>query len=210
MEPGHSHVHDGPDTPLPTHVRRLLAIGLAPFAIATIVATVLLWPAHAHHRAARELGQPATLVNATVEAVEPGECSGGGGQCLTVFLTITSGPDKGDTATLADQSAGPGAPPIHDGDHLVVGRTVDPTTQQVYYYFSDFQRRAPLLLLAALFGIVVVVVARWRGLAAVVGVGITGLVLVRFALPAIIEGKSPVAVSLTAGAIVLFVVLYLA
>jgi uncharacterized membrane protein len=56
----------------------------------------------------------------------------------------------------------------------------------------------------------VVLVARWRGVAALAGLVVTHLVLVVFVLPALLEGRSPVAVGLCGAAAILFVVLYLA
>ncbi|WP_242666472.1 YibE/F family protein [Parafrankia sp. CH37] len=43
----------------------------------------------------------------------------------------------------------------------------------------------------------VVAVARWRGLAALVGLVLSYLVIVRFTLPSLLDGHSPVAVALT-------------
>jgi uncharacterized membrane protein len=203
----HAHSHDA--LPLPPHVRRILAAALAPFALVTLIAVIVLWPAHPHPKATNDLGQPAQLVNATVEDLQAASCTGQA-RCFDVTITVTSGPDNGDTEILPSMVFGPGSPALHVGDKIVAGRSVDPVTKRVDYYFSDFQRRLPLLVLTLLFAVVVVGVARWRGLAAVAGLGVAGLVLVRFALPAILDGESPVAVSLAAGAVILFAVLYLA
>jgi uncharacterized membrane protein len=67
-----------------------------------------------------------------------------------------------------------------------------------------------LFALALLFAVVVVAVGRWRGLAALVGLVITAVVLVRFAIPAILDGESPVAVALVSSAAIIFVVIYVA
>jgi uncharacterized membrane protein len=56
----------------------------------------------------------------------------------------------------------------------------------------------------------VVLVARWRGLAALVGLGVAYGVLVFFLLPALLAGEPALPVGLTAAATILFVVLYLA
>jgi uncharacterized membrane protein len=61
-----------------------------------------------------------------------------------------------------------------------------------------------------LFAVVVVGIARWRGVAALAGLLFTWWVLITFMLPAILAGESPIAVALTAAALILFVVLYLA
>jgi uncharacterized membrane protein len=58
--------------------------------------------------------------------------------------------------------------------------------------------------------VIVVVVARWRGLAALAGLAVAWLVLVRFVLPDVLDGRSPVAVALVASAAIMIPVLYLA
>jgi uncharacterized membrane protein len=188
-----------------------LAAAVAPFAVAVIVGLLVLWPGNPHPKLARDAGTPASLVDATVTSVTRQPCPGGTpGQCANAFIKITSGPDRGQTSLLPDLTFGLGTPTIHDGDKIVVGRTVDPSNGRVDYYFSDFQRRLPLLVLALAFAALVVGVARWRGLAAIAGLAVTWLVLVRFVIPAVLGGESPVAVALIAGAAIMFVVVYLA
>ena len=65
-------------------------------------------------------------------------------------------------------------------------------------------------MIAALFAGLVFLVARWRGLAALAGVGVAYLMLVEFMLPALLAGRSPVAVAVCGSAAILFVILYLA
>jgi uncharacterized membrane protein len=67
-----------------------------------------------------------------------------------------------------------------------------------------------MLLLAVLFGVLVVAVGRWRGLAALVGLALTALVIVRFVIPSILENNSPVAVAIVGSAAIIFVVIYVA
>jgi uncharacterized membrane protein len=157
-----------------------------------------------------DAGQAARLVNATVTDVTIEPCPGGGGKCASAFIKVTSGPDKGETSVLPNLTFGVGTPTIHDGDKIVVGRTVDPSNGRVDYYFSDFQRRLPLTLLALAFAVVVVAVARWRGLAAIAGLAVAWVVVVLFVIPAVLDGESPVAVALVGGGAIMFVVLYLA
>ena len=194
----------------PLRVRRLLAAALVPFVLATAVGLAVLWPARQRHRPARSFGTPAQLVNGTVASVDTHPCPAGGGRCSTVFARVTSGADRGHPAILPDLALGPGVPLLHEGDRIVLGRTVDPTNGHVDYYFADYQRRFPLVLLAVLFAVLVVGVARWRGLAALVGMGVTLLVLVRFVIPATLEGESPVAIALVGSAAIIFVVVYVA
>jgi uncharacterized membrane protein len=65
-------------------------------------------------------------------------------------------------------------------------------------------------MLAVLFAIVIVAVARWRGLRALVGIGIAFVVLVVFMLPALRDGAPALPVALVASSAILYAVIYLA
>jgi uncharacterized membrane protein len=78
------------------------------------------------------------------------------------------------------------------------------------YTYYDMQRGRPLALLALAFAVTVVVVARWRGLRSLAGLAVAGAVVVEYLMPALLEGRSPVAVGLVSSAAIMIVVLYLA
>lgn len=59
------------------------------------------------------------------------------------------------------------------------------------YVFVDFERTVPVVVLALLYALVVVAVARWRGLRAIVGLGLAFTVLFGFMFPALLEGGPP-------------------
>lgn len=214
---GHAHAHlpagGDPDASPPRAarpVRVVLALALAPFLLATIVGLAVLWPRHGVTNA-RPLGTPAPLVNATVTATRATRCGPAGlSRCQDVTVRVTSGPDRGHAETMPEQVLGPGVPDLHPGDLIVVGRNVDPLGGPVQYNFADYQRAFPLWLLAIAFAVVVVLVARWRGLAALAGLALAWLVLVRFVLPDVLDGRSPVGVALVASAAIMIPVLYLA
>jgi uncharacterized membrane protein len=148
------------------------------------------------------------LVDATVTSARNAPCPAVQNVCSTVRVRVTSGPDRGKTTQLPELTFGADVPTLEQGDRVVLGRVVDPTGR-VDYYFSDLQRRRPLLLLALLFAVAVVAIGRWRGFAALIGLAITWTVLVWFMLPAVLDGKSPVAVALVGSAVIMFFVLYL-
>jgi uncharacterized membrane protein len=108
-----------------------------------------------------------------------------------------------------EQSYDPALPTYVAGDKVRLTRTT-PDGGEVAYYLADYERGRPLGLAAAGFALVVVLVARWRGLAALAGMGIAYAVIVLFLLPALLEGSSPVAVSVVAAAALLYPLLYLA
>jgi len=133
--------------------------------------------------------------------------NGSAAVCGTASVAVSSGPDAGRTVSL-----GPSDTSLRVGDRIRIARgpVTDAGTGVREYQFDDFVRDAPLGVIAALFAGLLFLVARWRGLAALAGVGVAYLVLVEFMLPALLEGRSPVAVAVCGSAAILFVVLYLA
>jgi uncharacterized membrane protein len=99
---------------------------------------------------------------------------------------------------------------LREGDTVVLLRTPPQDTQPETYSFLQVQRGAPLSLMLVLFLVVVAVVARWRGVLALVGLVFGGLVVVKFMLPALLEGQSGLLVALIGSSAIMFVVLYLA
>lgn len=190
---------------------RLLLAVVAPLFVLTLVGMVALWPRRGPPARSPRLGLPAQLVNATVTSVRLQPCGGGPAtatKCQAAEVRVTSGPDQG-TKTVLELSIGPGNPTLHGGDRIVVGRATDPTLG-TFYSFADYQRRAPLLLLTVLFAVVVIAIGRFRGFAALAGLVITFAVLVKFVLPAILEGRDPMLVAIVGSAAVMFVIMYLA
>lgn len=215
MSNGHGHDHghharSGGPGRVPPRVVRLLAVAVVPLLIATITGLVVLWPRGPLPGSRSGIGLRAKLVNGTVTEVRRLPCEGGpqAGTCQSESIRLTSGPDKG-TVTSLDLNLGPGSPVLDKGDRIVLGQSADPTGE-VFYSFADYQRRTPLLLLALLFALVVVVVGRLRGVAALAGLVVTFAVLVKFVLPALLHGESPLLVAIVGSAAVMFVIMYLA
>ena len=214
MTSDHVHHVDGDDPrsrAADRAVRRLLLVVITPLALATLVALVLLWP-DTDPEVPPEVGPPATAVQATVERATFGACpsdqGGAGATCQLVDLRLTSGPRAGLPVQLAfNVIANPGIPTISTGDRIVV-QPSGPTPGS--FVFVDFQRSRPLLLLAVAFSVLVVALARWKGVAALIGLVATLLVLARFVLPAILDGKNPLAVCIVGASVTMFVVFYLA
>ena len=208
---GHGHAPPFAAGPVPARVRRLLAFAVVPLLLATIVGLIVLWPSEGVPERPANLGALIELETATVTGVDVVPCSQGPqsvGRCQRADMRITSGPDEGSIHGL-DISVGPGNPTLEEGDKIVVGRSPDPTLGPVYY-FSDYQRRAPLLLLAALFTVIVIAIGRVRGVTALIGLVVTFAVLIKFILPALLQGQSPLQVAIVGSAAVMFVILYLA
>ncbi|HEY4410323.1 MAG TPA: YibE/F family protein [Acidimicrobiia bacterium] len=193
-------------------LRWFLAAVLAVTTVAIGIGLVVLWPSRPV-RAHGDLGEQVELVNGRVRAIEETDCQAAAGSasstCTKVTVRLSSGPEAGKD-TVVDQNQGLDAPVMGVGDQVVLGRTVDPTNGAAVYYFSDYQRRRPLVILGLIFAVLVVGLARWKGVAALVGVAVSGLVLVRFILPSMLDGHSPVAVAVVGSGVILFAVVYLA
>jgi uncharacterized membrane protein len=199
---GHGHGH-GP--PAPPGTTRLLALILLPVAVAALVAMAVLWPGKQPSHNMQGIDKD--LARGTVTAVHPGNCGTGPSACPVADVRITSGPGKGQTASMP-APAGVSAPVLTTGEKVVMVYGPDaPVGSQ--YQIVDFQRGRPLLLLGLLFVLVVVVAGRLSGLAAVGGLVISFVVLVLFVLPAILDGSSPLVVAVVGSAVIMFAVLYL-
>lgn len=193
-------------------VNRLLALAVLPVLLATIAGLVVLWPDSRNRSrsvpAEELIGQP-LLVDGTVIGDRPLPCEDqpdAVGGCHQATVRIDGGPDRGITTEL-ELYDGPGQPRVKVGDKVIVGRTSDDTG--VAYYFSDFQRRVPMAALAVLFVVVVAGVGRLRGLTAIVGVAATFAIVVWFVIPALLDGRDPLAVAIVGSAAAMFAVLYL-
>jgi uncharacterized membrane protein len=213
-----AHIHDltgRPEKPVSQRVRLLLAAAIVPLLIATAIGFLILRPRGRVPDVDDRLGFPAELVNGTVVGKEGTTCPGtpedAGVRCEVLEIELTSGSEEGETILL-DWAGGGGSPDIDTGDRIVLGHERDipaGAPPEVAYYFADFQRRTPMLWLSVIFAVAVVALGRLRGLRALVALGLSLVVLVRFVLPSILEGHSPVAVAIVGSAMILVLALYL-
>jgi uncharacterized membrane protein len=202
---------------VPPRTQGHLLAGLAPFVLATIVGLVLLWPT-GENLLLGPRGPQTLELEAIVTDVANHECPDIPGQekftCSEVTARVEEGQDAGDSFTFG-YSTGPKTRTVQTGNDIIVGS--NPDRQAVpgqpappKFFFLDFDRKLPLLLLSITFSVVVIALSRWRGLAALAGLAISIFVLIKFVLPAILEGSDPLAVAIVGGAVIMFLALYLA
>ncbi|MFB9684470.1 YibE/F family protein [Amycolatopsis plumensis] len=214
---GHGHGH-GPAAPASRRVKLLLIWLLAPLALATVVGMVVLYPwGKASPTSVVPQGTP---VHADIRSTATGPCLAQGQvqvgdqtdpnakPCLTVELTMTDGPAEGKPLRLTVPIE-PSTPRFAAGDAVVLaynnGNPGDPASFQLV----DFQRGTPLLVLAALFAVAVLVLGRWQGVAALVALGLSFVVIAVFILPAILAGENPLVVAIAGAGAIMFIALYL-
>ena len=200
---------------------RLLIVVLIPLAIWTVVGLIVFWPGdtsrHVNADVAGYSVPGVTYPTARITEISEISCEGLSGstpgvssaRCANVTSQLLEGDDKGSAVTVpvtaAIYSSG-----VKAGQIIKLIRIPPGADQPAQYQFSDFERRTPLLVVGLLFAIVVVVVARWRGFAALIGLGFAGLVLVMFMFPALIAGANAIMVGLVGSSAIMFVALYAA
>ena len=214
---GHGHGH-GPAPPSSRRVRMLLAACLLPVALATLVGLWLTWPGDPL-RSGADIGFGQRPVKGEVVAATAAPCASGGAglestgadqpkKCISLSVMLTDGDSPGVTIlqVLPDE---PSTPRFATGDHVVLAYTGGNPSDAGSYEIQDFQRGSSMLWLVALFVAAVLLLGRWRGLASLVALGFSFLVLVFYLFPAILTGGNPVIVGVLAASVIMFGVLYL-
>jgi uncharacterized membrane protein len=209
MGSGHSHGStddlDHLDHLVDPKVRRTLWLAVGACALIVVVGLVALWPGGGSDRT-DPLGLDGDPVGAKVESVEEVPCSFDPLlACKQIDIIVSDGEFSGDRLAFEqslDSTIGSG-----DGifvDLVDVGGGVP---QAVFY---DFQRSTPMMLLVILFVTAIVVLGRWRGVGALAGLAMSLVVIVVFALPALLDGSNSIAVALVTAGAIAFVALFLA
>jgi uncharacterized membrane protein len=193
----HAHSH-GAASPAAPRTTFLLVVILVSALLGTLAGLWLLWP-------------NAADVPDRVQARAEGTS--------LVDVTVTGAPDPATGSIPVElpdgegsrmQSPGPSVP-LAEGDRITavdISQVAQPGVDPLV--FMDFQREVPIALLAVAYAVVVLLVARWRGLAAMAGLGLAFVVLLGFTLPALLAGQSAIGVALVTSSLVMFATLYLA
>jgi uncharacterized membrane protein len=223
---GHAHVHRAADDAslrISDGARRLLLGAVVALAVITVAGAVWLWPRGPLPNTAAAGAVQEDTVSATVVSVARRTCPGTTDDrlpsgavapsvaCATVTVRLAGGSRPGKVVTVevtgptVDEGLAPGVAGL-------VARFPDVSGQSApgkdVYAWVDFDRRQPMWLLVGVFVVVVLAVARLRGLAALIGVGLGFGMILLFLLPALRRGENPVAVTLVGCLAVMLVVLY--
>ena len=204
------HTHPQAD-PTGRRTTALVAVGLLGVLAVVITAMVLLWPGPQTDIAPTADQQ---VIRGTIGAIHVVPCpdgsSGEGGSgaarpagCGTAEVVV----DGGRTVT-ANLPSGPAAPDVSVGDNVTLTHTRN-APANLRYQIVDQQRGTELWVICAAFVLAIVAFGRWRGLAALAGLAITFTVLLRFVVPAILDGQPPLLVAVVGSAFIMLTVLYL-
>jgi uncharacterized membrane protein len=195
----------------------LMMLLLVPVGLATVIGLVALWPGGTPSRAAHvadSFAPPGTTTYPQARVVKvttqpcAGDASAPKSTCGTAVVTILDGAGTGDYQQI-DLPPEVVAAGVSVGDTFVLTRDAGAQGGPDYQFF-DYARGAPVVVLAIAFAVVVGLVARLRGLAALLGLGVAFALLLWFVVPGLLGDESPTLVSLVGSAAIMFVVLYLA
>lgn len=191
-------------------VGRLVAGFCLALAGATLVAMVALWPGGARLGAT---GERPPQYAAEVRVVESVPCPAPGQSgCARAEARLGEGPNAGEVVGFALSAVGE-RDLVDPGDRVFLTRVeipADAPKRLEPYSLTGFKRGTPLLVLTLGFVLIVLLFARWRGLLALVGLGVSLLIVAKFVVPAILDGTSPVAVAIVGALAVMFVTIALA
>jgi uncharacterized membrane protein len=181
---------------------RTLVGVVAAIAALTILGLAVLWPRGGPQPPAQSL--PRTLP-AQVEDVREADCNTPTRQrCREVLIRVGRDRSKLDLGPIT------AAPEVSAGDGMrvtavprVAGLTQPPDAPR--YSFVDVERRGPLVIVLAVVAVLALILLRWRGLLATLGVLLSLLLLLKFIVPALLDGRPAILVALTGSLAVMFV-----
>jgi uncharacterized membrane protein len=195
---------------LKTAPGRAAAIVIAVLVVATAIGLVALWPDESTDVGGifgQETERAEIVDTAPVECRNPAV-----DDCESLTIELQSGPNDGDRATITTGDTGP-TPDLDRGDHIRVVRNEVPAGASPAaepYALSEVERQTPMLWLVLVFGLLVVVFGRLRGALALVGLGVSLILVIEFVLPAILAGESPLAVAVVGASAVMLSTITLA
>ena len=190
-------------------MRALPAILAGVLAVAVLAGVLLLRPSGQERPNLSDIGITSQTYEAKVEGVSTAPCVANPElQCAAVALRLTEGPDLGSEYSLAVVLSET-SPTFAVGERVVLSYQEDAPLEFRYNY-ADRQRRPVLLWLAIAFAVVVVGLGRMRGLAALIGLAGSVVVLLQFVIPAILDGRNPMLVAVVGAAVIAYLALYAA
>ena len=189
-----------------THRTLLVVVGLV--GLGGLVAMALLWPGP---RATPVPGNPAqTTTTDDATLVEVTEVEGAQTPGLTpnaITVNVTARLD--DTGKVVEFETTDETGNLYRAGQKVRLATTEQADLGTTYFIADFRRGTPLMVLAALFIAAVVWFGRLQGLRAILGLVITFLIIIGFMIPALLDGRSPLAVAVVGSVLIMIVTLYL-
>lgn len=150
-----------------------------------------------------EFGFADAWVRGEVVAVEEVACPGaeeGGARCVDVVFEVAEGADEGQFVPQTFP-LDPGSPTFEVGDSVQLAYTAA-AEPDFRYGYADRDRLAVVLGWGAALAVAVVVLGRWKGLAALIGVGVSLAVILAYVLPTLLAGGSALIVAIVGATVI--------
>lgn len=194
-------------------VPRLISGTVIALAVATVAVIALTWPGA--RPVASPPGQRFATVLATVTAIETEACPVEDPRgCTRARIRIADGSHAGDTGSfvIGDHRSDIR---VQVGDRVRVIRTPDkqmnvPGVEVERWSFSDYDRHLPLIWLGLAFVVVVLVAGRWRGLRALIGLGLSVGVVLGYIVPGLLRGDNALLITCAGAVAVMYLTIPLA
>jgi len=94
------------------------------------------------------------------------------------------------------------------GDKVLVAATVD-HEGKVQYYITDYVRTGSLWWLVGAFVLALFMVGGWKGLRSIIALGITFLIIIKYLIPRLLAGDSPLLITFISSLVILLIIIYL-
>jgi uncharacterized membrane protein len=178
-------------------------VGLvATVAALTVIGLAVLWP---HGRVGERAPSLPPTIPAHVDTVREIACDTPTPQrCREIALRV--GRERS-TLNLGPVASAPEVSPDETVRVTAVPRTAGVPTPRgaERYSFAGVERRDSIVLALVAVAVLALVLLRWRGLLATIGVGLSLLLLLKFVVPALLDGRPAVLVALVGSLAVMFV-----
>ena len=124
-------------------------------------------------------------------------------------VEVTKGSKENETIVIENNAVAQASGRKYgEGDKVVIMYSVDFEGED-YFYITDYVRRDALVTLFIIFAVVAIVVGGKWGLASLVGMGVSMLVIFKFILPRIVAGSDPVWTAIGGSMFIIPVTFYL-
>jgi uncharacterized membrane protein len=188
--------------------------GVALLLALVVVAMLYLWPDGSSQGLGSSSDRQVTGVVVSVDrqpcpesAEAPGTEPHASQSCGTAQVRLTTGDIEGETAVVTIPQ-GVGAPVVDVDDAVALSYVAD-NPPETRYVIVDHLRGTQLWVLLAGFLLAILSFGRWRGFTALLGLALSFAVILGFVIPAILDGRPPLAVAIVGSAAIVLSVLYL-
>ncbi|MEA3398168.1 MAG: YibE/F family protein [Patescibacteria group bacterium] len=102
-----------------------------------------------------------------------------------------------------------GQPSYKIGDKVLAAASVSADNSEIHYYIVDYVRTGKLWALAIFFLAAIIAVGRVKGLRALIALGITFGIIIKYIIPQILSGASPLPATLLGSILILIAIIYI-